>query len=311
MRPCGELKLATRALLGGLYVTEGGSLGWDSRGCLNDFWYGSWYVLFLAKLLFDHRLYEINLGGRLLNTTETNMSMNGQHNKSPPCSSSNPTNDDVWPRFLIVEAADDNTQPLTKGCNIFALNIAIKGMGGSYESVKPLNGGRQLLVHFENKIYSKNLLETNELASIPVKVSPHRTLNYSHCVLFCKELAGIEEEEIKNELESQGVVKVERMKRKKDGQLIPADSYILTVHGQTISSKIKVGYLTKNTKVYVPNPQRCFHCQAYGHSKRFCSKTQKWANCGQKNHEDKDCENYPHCANCNGNHPAYFRSCPE
>ena len=100
------------------------------------------------------------------------------------------------------------------------------------------------------------------------------------------------------------------MKRKKDSQLIPADSYILTVHGQTIPSKIKVGNLTKNTKVYVPNPQRCCHCQAYGHSKRFCSRTQKCANCGQENHEDKDCENDPHCANCNGNHPAYFRSCP-
>ena len=267
-------------------------------------------MLFLAKLVFHHKPYEISLGGRLVNTTETNMSMNRQHNKSPPCSSSNPTNDDVWPRFFIVEAADDNTQPLAKRCTIFALNTAIKCMGGSYESVKPLNGGRQLLLHFENKFYSKNLLETNELAGIPVKVFPYRTLNYSRCVLFCKELAGIDEE-IKNELGSQGVVKVEWMKRKKDGHLIPADSYILTVHGQTIPSKIKVGYLTKNTKVYVPNPQRCFHCQAYGHSKRFCSKIQKWANCGQENHEDKDSENDPHFANCNGNHPAYFRSCPK
>ena len=89
--------------------------------------------------------------------------------------------------------------------------------------MKSLNGGRQLLVYVENKIYSKNLLETKELANILVKVSPHRTLNYSRCVLFCKELAGIEEEEIKNELEFQDVVKVKRMKRKKDGQLIPAD----------------------------------------------------------------------------------------
>ena len=209
-------------------------------------------MLFLAKLVFDHRPYEISLGGRLLNTTETNKSMNRQHNKSPPCSSPNPTNDDLWPRFLIVEAADDNTQPLTKRCKIFALNIAIKGMGGNDESVQPLNGGRQLLVHFENKIYSKNLLETKELANITVKVSPHRTLNYSRCVLFCKELAGIEEEEIKNQLASQGVVKVERMKRKKDGQLIPADSYILAVHGQKIPSKIKVGYLTKNYKKLCP-----------------------------------------------------------
>ena len=199
MRPCGEFKLATRrCLVGCMSQREAVSLEWDSHGCLNDFWCGSWYVLFLAKLVFDHRPYEISLGGRLLNTTATKMSINRQHNKSPPCSSSNLTNDNVWPRFFIVEAADDNTQPLTKRCKIFALNIAIKGMGGSYESVKPLNGGRQLLVHFENKIYSKNLLETNELAGIPVKVSPHRRLNYSRCVLFCKELACIEEEEIKN-----------------------------------------------------------------------------------------------------------------
>ena len=107
------------------------------------------------------------------------MSMNRQNNKSPPCSTSNPKNDDAWPRFLVVEAADDNSLPLTRRCSIYALNTAIKGMGGNYKFVKPLNGGRQLLVHFDNKIYSENLLyRTNKLIDIPVKVSPHRTMNY-------------------------------------------------------------------------------------------------------------------------------------
>ena len=49
MRPCGELKLATRSLLGGGgggggAVCHRGRLslwgGWDSRGCLNDFGVG-------------------------------------------------------------------------------------------------------------------------------------------------------------------------------------------------------------------------------------------------------------------------------
>ena len=44
---------------------------------------------------------------------------------------------------------------------------------------------------------------------------------------------------------------------------------------------------------------------------KICSKSQKCANCGQEDHEDKDCENDPHCVNCYGNHPAYFRSCPK
>ena len=41
----------------------------------------------------------------------------------------------------------------------------------------------------------------------------------------------MDEEDIQKELQSQGVTKVERMKRQKDGWLIPADSYILTING--------------------------------------------------------------------------------
>ena len=41
MRPCGELKLATRALfVGCMSQREAVSLGLDSRGCLNDFGVG-------------------------------------------------------------------------------------------------------------------------------------------------------------------------------------------------------------------------------------------------------------------------------
>ena len=159
------------------------------------------------------------------------MSMNRQ--KSPPCSTSTPK-DDRWPRFLVVEAADDNNK-----------------------SVKPMNNGRQLLVHFDKKICSDKLLyRTDKLNDIPVKVTPHRTLNYSRCVIWCKELAGMDEEDIQNELQEQGVTKVERMKRQKDGRLIPADSYILTINGQEIPKEIKVGFLIRPTKVYIPNPQR-------------------------------------------------------
>ena len=137
-------------------------------------------------------------------------------------------------------------------------------MDGNYNSIKQLNGGRQLLVHFDYNKYSENLLnKTDKLVDIPVKVSPLRTLNYKQCAIFCKELAGMDEEEIANKLKSQGVVKFERMKRRKDGQLIPADSYILTVVIQTIPKEIKVGFLNKETKVYIPNPLRCFNCLCF------------------------------------------------
>ena len=161
---------------------------------------------------------------------------------------------DNWPRFLVVEAADGNPKRLTDRMDIFAWHKAIIGMGGSYKSVKPMNDGKQLLVHFQNKAYSDNLLRADNLIVVPVKVTPHRALNSSRCVISCKELRNMDEEDIKNELQEQGVTKVERMKRRKDGQLVPSDSYILTINSPNIPPQIKVGFLIRDTKNYIPNP---------------------------------------------------------
>ena len=218
---------------------------------------------------------------------------------------------DNWPRFLVVEAADGNPKRLTDRMDIFAWRKAIIGMGGSYKSVKPMNDGKQLLVHFQNKAYSDNLLRADKLIDVPVKVTPHRALNSSRCVIGCKELRNMDEEDIKNELQSQGVTKVERMKRRKDGQLVPSDSYILTINSPNIPPQIKVGFLIRDTKVNIPNPQRCFNCQKYGHNKRFCKNEAKCAKCGQGGYDDHECDNEAKCANCNGDHPAYVRSCPK
>ena len=93
---------------------------------------------------------------------------------------------DNRPRFLVVEAADCNHKPLTDRMDVFAWHKAVEGMGGSYKSIKPMNDGKQLLVHFENKAYSDNLLRAHKLIDIPVKVTPHRALNSSRCVIGCK-----------------------------------------------------------------------------------------------------------------------------
>ena len=68
------------------------------------------------------------------------MSMNRHNNTSPPCSTSNPTtqtneinhepsqtnqNNNQWPRFLIMEAADKNI-PLD--LNVFTLEKVVDGM---------------------------------------------------------------------------------------------------------------------------------------------------------------------------------------
>ena len=80
---------------------------------------------------------------------------------------------------------------------------------------------------------------------------------------------------------------------------------------QTYPSQINVGFLIRDTKVYIPKPQHCLSCQKYGHSKRHWKNQPKCAKCGQAGHDDHECEKEAKCANCNGDHPAYTRNCPK
>ena len=107
-------------------------------------------------------------------------------------------NDNQWPRFLTMEAADQNV-PLD--LNSFVLTKAIDGMANAeLDNVKPMKSGR-VFIEVETRQQCKNLLKTTKLLGyLPVKVSPHRTLNSSKFVIKCEELDKMDEEEIKKEL---------------------------------------------------------------------------------------------------------------
>ena len=170
-------------------------------------------------------------------------------------------NDNQWPRFLIMEAADENV-PLN--LNAFVLKKAIDGMANAeLDNVKPMKSGR-VFIEVETRQQCKNLLKTTKLLGyLPVKVSPHRTLNSSKFVIKCEELDKMEEDEIKKELQPQGIIAVKRIS-------IQYSLYVLTIKGQTVPKRINIGYLKKETRPYIPNPQRCFQCQKFGHTKNSC-----------------------------------------
>ena len=180
------------------------------------------------------------------------MSMNRHNNTSPPCSTSNPTtqtneidqepsqtnqNDNQWPRFLIMEAADKNI-PLD--LNVFTLKKAVDGMAnGPPVKCKPTKSG-SIFIEVAKKHQSKNLLRrTMLMGCIPVKVSPHRTLNSRKFVIKCQELDNMEED-IKEELKPQGIIAVKRIS-------VRYSLYVMTIKGQDIPEKINIGYLKKET----------------------------------------------------------------
>ena len=190
-------------------------------------------------------------------------------------------NDNQWPRFLIMEAADENV-PLN--LNAFVLKKAIDGMANAeLDNVKPMKSGR-VFIEVETRQQCKNLLKTTKLLGyLPVKVSPHRTLNSSKFVIKCEELDKMEEDEIKKELQPQGIIAVKRIS-------IRYSLYVLTIKGQTVPKRINIGYLKKETRPYIPNPQRCFQCQKFGHTKNSCKGKAVCAGCGEEGHNLDDCK---------------------
>ena len=86
---------------------------------------------------------------------------------------------------------------------------------------------------------------------------------------------------------------------------------VLTIKGQTVPKRINIGYLKKETRPYIPNPQRCFQCQKFGHTKNSCKGKAVCAGCGEEGHNLDDCKNEPKCVNCQGDHVAISRDCPK
>ena len=212
-----------------------------------------------------------------------------------------------WPRFLIVKATDEN-MPLSK-LNPWAIEKAICGMANGTPKIKRLNSGL-LLIEVDRRVQCENLLKTRQLAHIPVEISPHKSMNSSKCVIRCRDLDCMEEEEIKTELADQGVTFVKRIMVKRERQFVSTGRYILTCDTPLPPREIKVGFILCRTEIYIPNPTRCFQCQRFGHSKKFCRRSPVCANCGAEDHIEDDCQNEPCCYNCQGPHPVYARGCP-
>ena len=114
------------------------------------------------------------------------------------------------------------------------------------DNVKPMKSG-SVFIEVETKQQCKNLLKTTKLLGyLPVKVSLHRTLNSSKFVIKCEELDKMDEEEIKIELQPQGIIAVKRIS-------IRYSLYVLTIKRQTFPKRINIGCLKEETRPYIPN----------------------------------------------------------
>ena len=113
-----------------------------------------------------------------------------QHKRSCPASDDSDTDDDSnchFAKWLVIESNDSN-QPLTR-LSPFVLGKALSAQIGTLKSIKRLQRG-DVLVETDRSTYSRMLLWLTQLAGVPVKVSPHRSLNTSRGVIRSRDIAG-------------------------------------------------------------------------------------------------------------------------
>ena len=146
---------------------------------------------------------------------------------------------------------------------------------------------------------------------IPIIVNPHTYLNSSKGVIRSRDLESVSEEEICENLSSQGVTSVKRIKVRRNNELVRTNTFILTFDVPTLPNSVKAGYLHIHIVPYIPNHLRCFKCNNFGHGQNTCCNRLTCARCGQLDHESKACQNDMACTNCGGKHFAYSRECPK
>ena len=217
----------------------------------------------------------------------------------------------IIPRYLVVESVTPD-RPLTK-CNIFAVNKWFKGVSTLLFG-RVRKAGHCFIVDCPTEKVSKMLLlrDGSDFISLRIKVSAHRTLNSSKGVIWCPDLEGIEDAEILENLQSEGVSQVERCMKKKGGIKVPTHTLFLTFSKPTLPESIIIScYLKCKVTLFQPKPLQCFTCFRFGHPSAKCKKKDKptCGRCGHEAHENA-CPQKALCPNCKGAHAPTSRQCP-
>ena len=143
-----------------------------------------------------------------------------------------------WPRFLIVSSTVEGA--LNK-LSPFAIQMAIVGLAGEPKSVLKIRSG--LLIECTTQKHSSCLLQSTVFCNVPIKVTAHSSINSSKGVIRCRDLEGVSEEEICQNLSSQDVTSVRRIKVRRNNELLPTNTFVLTFNVPTLPISIKAGYL--------------------------------------------------------------------
>lgn len=221
---------------------------------------------------------------------------------------SNTKTSPIGVRFVVVEPIV-NGKAIAKNPFIIGKTIT-KNVGKALE-IRSMKGGTSYLIKCDSSEQADKLLKVSQLTDkTTVKVELHKTLNSCRCVVFCREVMDVPEDELKEELEPQGVLDVKRIVKKVDGKATPLPMLIVTMNGTTVPEYLSFGGLRVRTRLYYPSPLICYNCCRFGHIGKECKSGKRCNNCSQEHDEVPVCKNEKKCINCKEGHSAFDKRCP-
>lgn len=177
-----------------------------------------------------------------------------------------------------------------------------------------------LLVEVTSASAARRLLRTETLCGVAVDVQVPRS-DQHNVGLIRGVTKWYTDEEVADQLSSQGVVQARRVRtRARDGDQAAASSQD---NGQPTDRVVLVfmpheerpRYVTldaveREVEEYRPETPQCFECQRMGHVARHCPFNIRCARCGGP-HPAVHCDQHRiRCANCGQGHRATYRLCP-
>ncbi|KAF0296155.1 hypothetical protein FJT64_006307 [Amphibalanus amphitrite] len=209
------------------------------------------------------------------------------------------------PAFLLITRKEGNF----RHTNPFSLRRSIDSYIGPVNSLKALRSGA-LLIETKTETQTIQMMRTASFRGTPVTISLATRLNSVEGSVRSDALTEITNMELLQELQTQGVVRVQRLRSRDLQNLGPNPTVRLTFSGRILPQAIRCGYLAVPVDPWVPAPRPCTKCWAYGHSKRACRRRQPMCGrCGGP-HDAEKCDGPEQCPGCGGPHPAWDRRCP-
>lgn len=216
------------------------------------------------------------------------------------------------PKFVLMKREEHPTKTMTT-ISPFTVQKSIETFAGNPKNVKLLRDG-SILIETNSRAQAEKLYNMKNMGqTIKVAVEEHPTLNTTKGTIYCKELLMLDDKDIEEGFSdfNQQVIKIDRIKRRKNGDIEDTGIFVLTFNLPVLPLTVRAGYLVLHVKLYIPNPRRCLKCQKFGHGQKYCNwRVAICAHCAVSAHTSENCqEQIPKCRNCEQQHPSWSREC--